>query len=75
MLAESGIDVVSMSTVQEALALSSQGCEVIGVALVTNDVGSGESVSHSEVLRAQTSVRSAQGVLLRKLVQQLELEK
>jgi purine-nucleoside phosphorylase len=75
LLADSGVDVVSMSTVQEALALASQGCEVIGVALVTNDVGSGESVSHSEVLRAQTAVRSAQGTLLRRLVQTLELGK
>lgn len=75
LLADSGVDVVSMSTVQEALALASQGCEVIGVALVTNDVGSGDSVSHSEVLRAQTAVRSTQGALLRKLVQILELGK
>lgn len=72
LLADSGVDVVSMSTVQEALALASQGCEVIGVALVTNDAGSGESVSHSEVLRAQTAIRSAQGALLRKLVQKME---
>lgn len=71
LLAESGVDVVSMSTVQEALALASQGCEVIGVALVTNDVGSGESVSHAEVLRAQASVRSARGALLGKLVEKL----
>lgn len=71
LLADSGVDVVSMSTVQEALALASQGCEVIGVALVTNDVGSGESVSHAEVLRAQTSVRSARGALLGKLVEKL----
>jgi len=75
LLADSGVDVVSMSTVQEALALASQGCEVIGVALVTNDVGSGESVSHTEVLRAQTAVRSAQGALLRKLVEKMELGK
>jgi len=71
LLADSGVDVVSMSTVQEALALASQGCEVIGIALVTNDVGSGAAVNHAEVLRAQTSVRTARGALLRELVKTL----
>lgn len=75
MLSDSGVHVVSMSTVQEALALASQGCEVVAVALVTNDVGSGDSVGHSEVLRAQNSVRSARGPLLGKLVEKLVRER
>lgn len=75
LLADSGVDVVSMSTAQEALALVSQGCEVIGVALVTNDVGSGDSVDHSEVLRAQDLIKAARGSLLGKLVEKLVREK
>ncbi len=71
-LAESGISVVSMSTAQEAMALVSQGCRVLGVALVTNEVAQGDSVSHSEVLGAQRTVSARLGRFLPDLVEELE---
>jgi purine-nucleoside phosphorylase len=72
LLAGSGVSVVSMSTVQEALALVSQGCRVLGVALVTNEVARGDSVSHSEVLGAQETVSDRLGRFLPELVEELE---
>ncbi len=70
-LAESGVSAVSMSTVQESMALASQGCEVLGVALVTNEVAEGDFVRHSEVLRAQDTVSARQRSFLQELVREL----
>ncbi|MCK5784967.1 MAG: GNAT family N-acetyltransferase [Candidatus Sabulitectum sp.] len=60
LIRESGASAVSMSTVQEALALRSMGCRVLALALITNAVDSGESVCHDEVLSAQNTVREKQ---------------
>jgi purine-nucleoside phosphorylase len=70
-LMESGVSVVSMSTVQEALELVSQGCRVLGVGLVTNEVGEGDSVHHTEVLEAHKKVMARQGAFLPELVREL----
>lgn len=71
LLAGSGVSVVSMSTAQEALALVSQGCRILGVSLVTNEVARGGSVSHSEVLGAQETVSERLGRFLPGLVEEL----
>lgn len=71
LLRDSGVSVVSMSTAQEAQALVSQGCRVLGVALVTNEVDQGESVGHSEVLKAQETVSARQRRFLPELVREL----
>jgi purine nucleoside phosphorylase len=60
-----------MSTAQEALALVSQGCRILGVSLVTNEVARGGSVSHSEVLGAQETVSERLGRFLPGLVEEL----
>lgn len=63
-----GASAVSMSTVQEALALRSLGCRVLAMALITNATDSGDSVCHDEVLSAQETVRAKQeGSLVRLL--------
>lgn len=70
-LAGSGVSAVSMSTVQEALSLAAQGCGVLGVALVTNQVDQGDSVDHEEVLQARSAVMEKQGKFLPGLVEEL----
>lgn len=71
LLRESGVSVVSMSTAQEAMALAAQGCRVLGLALVTNEVEQGDSVGHTEVLKAQERVSVRQRNYLPELVKEL----
>lgn len=71
LIRESGCSAVSMSTAQEAMALRALGCQVLALALITNAVESGDSVSHQEVLSAQETISSRQGPALVKLVERL----
>ena len=59
-LRRSGISSVSMSTVPEALLLSSRGFDVVALSLITNAVLPGEKVTHDEVLASQTVIRRKQ---------------
>ncbi len=60
-LQENGFSTVSMSTVPEALLLSSRGLEVAGLSLVTNAASPGAVLTHEEVLSSQERLRSRQG--------------
>jgi purine-nucleoside phosphorylase len=60
LIRDCGASAVSMSTVQEALALRSMACRVLAMALITNATDSGDSVCHDEVLSAQETVRAKQ---------------
>ncbi len=55
-----GILSVSMSTVPEALMLSSRGLDVVALSLITTAVLPGEEVTHDEVLASQTVIRKKQ---------------
>lgn len=59
-LRRSGISSVSMSTVPEALLLSTRGFDVVALSLITNAVSPGEKVTHDEVLASQTVIRRKQ---------------
>ncbi len=59
-LRESGVSTVSMSTVPEALFLSSRGCDVAAISMVTNAATPGAKVTHEEVLSSQETVRLRQ---------------
>ncbi len=60
-LQSSGFSTVSMSTVPEALLLSSMGFEVSAVSLVTNEATPGAVLTHEEVLASQDRIRTKQG--------------
>ena len=59
-LRRSGISSVSMSTVPEALMLSTRGFDVVALSLITNAVSPGEKVTHDEVLASQTVIQRKQ---------------
>lgn len=59
-LRKSGISTVSMSSVPEALLLSSRGLNVAAISLVTNVVVPGEKITHDEVLASQELIRKKQ---------------
>lgn len=71
MLRGSGVDLVGMSTVLEAIAARAAGSEVFGLSLVTNLAAglSGQPLNHHEVLEAGRNSASAMGRLLRALVE------
>ncbi|MBN2587469.1 MAG: GNAT family N-acetyltransferase [Candidatus Fermentibacteraceae bacterium] len=56
-----GFSTVSMSTVPEALLLSSMGFEVSAVSLITNEAAPGAVLTHEEVLASQGRVHAMQG--------------
>jgi len=60
-----GVAAVSMSTVPEALALSSAGCDVLGLAFVSNIAGPGTSATHEEVLASSGIVERKQREFVR----------
>lgn len=60
LLRSRGISSVSMSTVPEALMLSSRGHDVMALSLITNTVLPGKEVTHDEVLASQTVIRVKQ---------------
>jgi purine-nucleoside phosphorylase len=67
-----GADLVGMSTVLEAIAAKAEGCEVLGISLVTNlAAGLGESLDHEEVLAAGRAAADRMGALLAELIPQL----
>jgi purine-nucleoside phosphorylase len=67
-----GADLVGMSTVLEAVAARAEGCQVLGISLVTNlAAGLGEALDHEEVLAAGRASAARMGTLLRQLVPQI----
>ena len=80
-----GADLVGMSTVLEAIAARAEGCEVLGISLVTNlaaglgnggaptseGVAGGGKLDHEEVLAAGRASAERMGRLLGELVPQL----
>jgi purine-nucleoside phosphorylase len=64
-----GADLVGMSTVLEAVAARAEGCEVLGLSLVTNlAAGLGDPLDHEEVLAAGKAAAGRMGALLRQLI-------
>lgn len=67
-----GADLVGMSTVLEAVAARAEGCEVLGLSLVTNlAAGLSDKLDHEEVLAAGRASAERMGRLLAQLVPQL----
>ncbi len=67
-----GADLVGMSTVLEAIAARAEGCEVLGISLVTNlAAGLGEPLDHEEVLAAGLAAATRMGGLLGQVIPQL----
>ena len=67
-----GADLVGMSTVLEAIAARAEGCEVLGISLVTNlAAGLGEPLDHEEVLAAGRAAANRMGALLGQVIAQL----
>ena len=67
-----GADLVGMSTVLEAIAARAEGCEVLGLSLVTNlAAGLGDPLDHEEVLAAGKAAASRMGALLGELIPRL----
>ncbi len=68
-----GADLVGMSTVLEAIAARAEGCDVLGLSLVTNLAAgiSGEPLDHTDVLAAGRSSAQRMGELLAELVTRL----
>ena len=60
-----GADLVGMSTVLEAIAARAEGCEVLGLSLVTNlAAGLGDPLDHEEVLAVGRAAATRMGELL-----------
>jgi purine-nucleoside phosphorylase len=70
MLAALGADLVGMSTALEAIAAHAEGCEVLGLSLVTNLAAglSGAPLDHTEVLEAGRAAASRMGQLLAQFI-------
>jgi purine-nucleoside phosphorylase len=67
-----GADLVGMSTVLEAIAARAEGCEVLGLSLVTNlAAGLGEPLDHEEVLAAGQAAAARMGRLLGQVIPKL----
>ncbi|PZS13255.1 MAG: purine-nucleoside phosphorylase [Pseudonocardiales bacterium] len=67
-----GADLVGMSTVLEAIAARAEGCEVLGLSLVTNlAAGLGDPLDHEEVLAAGRAAATRMGGLLAQVIPQL----
>ena len=67
-----GADLVGMSTVLEAVAAHAEGCEVLGISLVTNlAAGLGDPLDHEEVLAVGKASATRMGELLREVIPQL----
>jgi purine-nucleoside phosphorylase len=67
-----GADLVGMSTALEAIAAHAEGCEVLGISLVTNlAAGLGDPLDHEEVLAVGTASATRMGELLAKLMPRL----
>jgi len=67
-----GADLVGMSTVLEAIAARAEGCDVLGLSLVTNlAAGLGEKLDHEEVLETGRASATRMGQLLGQLIPRL----
>ena len=68
-----GADLVGMSTVLEAIAAHAEGCEVLGLSLVTNLAAgiTGDKLDHEEVLAAGRAAATRMGGLLHELITRL----
>jgi purine-nucleoside phosphorylase len=67
-----GADLVGMSTVLEAIAAHAEGCEVLGISLVTNlAAGLGDPLDHEEVLEVGRAAATRMGELLSKVIPRL----
>ncbi|MEO9138130.1 MAG: purine-nucleoside phosphorylase [Jatrophihabitans sp.] len=67
-----GADLVGMSTVLEAIAAHAEGCEVLGISLVTNlAAGLGDPLDHQEVLAVGKAAATRMGTLLAHVIPQL----
>lgn len=67
-----GADLVGMSTALEAIAAHAEGCEVLGISLVTNlAAGLGEALDHEEVLTVGKASATRMGELLALLIPRL----
>lgn len=68
-----GADLVGMSTVPEAVAAHAEGCEVLGLSLVTNLAAgiTGEKLDHEEVLAAGRAAATLMGSLLKQFLEKL----
>jgi purine-nucleoside phosphorylase len=67
-----GADLVGMSTVLEAIAARAEGCEVLGLSLVTNlAAGLGDPLDHEEVLAVGRAAAARMGALLRGVIPRL----
>jgi purine-nucleoside phosphorylase len=73
MLRMLGADLVGMSTALETIAARAEGCEVLGISLVTNLAAgmTGEPLDHTEVLAAGQAAATRMGVLLNELITKL----
>ncbi|MDQ2749022.1 MAG: purine-nucleoside phosphorylase [Pseudonocardiales bacterium] len=67
-----GADLVGMSTVLEAIAARAEGCDVLGLSLVTNlAAGLGDALDHHEVLAAGQAAAVRMGRLLAQVIPRL----
>jgi purine-nucleoside phosphorylase len=67
-----GADLVGMSTVLEAIAARAEGCDVLGLSLVTNlAAGLGDPLDHEEVLAAGKAAATRMGALLGQVIPRL----
>lgn len=67
-----GADLVGMSTVLEAIAAHAEGCEVLGISLVTNlAAGLGDPLDHEEVLEVGRASATRMGELLGQVIPRL----
>ena len=67
-----GADLVGMSTALEAIAARAEGCEVLGISLVTNlAAGLGDPLDHEEVLAVGKASATRMGELLAELIPRL----
>jgi purine-nucleoside phosphorylase len=67
-----GADLVGMSTVLEAIAAHAEGCEILGISLVTNlAAGLGAPLDHEEVLEVGRASATRMGQLLGQVIPRL----
>jgi purine-nucleoside phosphorylase len=73
MLRGLGADLVGMSTALETIAARAEGCQVLGMSLVTNLAAgmTGEPLDHAEVLAAGQAAATRMGLLLGELITKL----
>jgi len=67
-----GADLVGMSTALEAIAAHAEGCEILGISLVTNlAAGLGDPLDHEEVLAVGKAAAARMGTLLAQVIPQV----